>query len=321
MTLQSTINEFLTHCQFEKNLSPKTIEAYTTDLDQFFNFISNEGIRDDIRKIDKAILKEYLQELSSFKTKTIKRKMACLQVMFNYLEYENDDFYSPFHRIKIRLKDAFTLPTVMTIDEVRQILNMLYLPLNSVDPKKYKYKSIVRDIAVVELLFATGMRVSELCQLQINDIDLKQGIIKIFGKGSKERMIQICQQETIQALQNYITFFSDQIKPEQPFFINRLGNGLSTQSVRIMVKNYIKRSEINKRITPHTFRHTFATLLLEENVDIKYIQTFLGHSSIATTQIYTHVNTEKQRQILLTKHPRQKIRVEQYFALERHTNN
>jgi len=309
MTLQTTISEFLTHCQFEKNLNAKTIEAYTTDLKQFLNFVVSEDARKDVQKIDKVILKKYLQELSSFKTKTIKRKMACLKAMFNYLEYENDDFYSPFRRLKIRLKDAFILPTVMNIDEVRQILNTLYQSLNNIDKEKYKYKSMVRDIAVVELLFATGMRVSELCHLRLNDVDLKQGIIKIFGKGSKERMIQICQQETIHALQNYINLFSKQLQFDQPFFINRLGNNLSTQSVRIMIKNHIKQSKINKHITPHTFRHTFATLLLEESVDLKYIQTLLGHSSITTTQIYTHVNTEKQKEILLTKHPRRKIRV------------
>ena len=309
MTLQLTINEFLTHCKFEKKLSSKTIKAYTTDLKQFLNFLANEEISKDVQKIDKIILKEYIQKLSSFKTKTIKRKIACLKAMFSYLEYENDDFFSPFHRLKIRLKDAFVLPTVMNIDEVRQILNMLYQPLNVTDPKKYQYKSMVRNVAVVELLFATGIRVSELCQLQVNDIDLNQCTIKILGKGSKERMIQICQQETIQALHNYANLFSDQIQSNQPFFVNRLGNGLSTQSVRIMIKNYAKQSEINKRITPHTFRHTFATLLLEENVDIKYIQTLLGHSSITTTQIYTHVNTEKQKEILSTKHPRRKINI------------
>ena len=309
MTLQLTINEFLTHCKFEKKLSYKTIKAYTTDLKQFLNSLANEEISKDVQKIDKTILKEYIQKLSSFKTKTIKRKIACLKAMFSYLEYENDDFFSPFHRLKIRLKDTFVLPTVMNIDEVRQILNMLYQPLMVTDPKKYQYKSMVRNVAVVELLFATGMRVSELCQLQVNDIDLNQCTIKILGKGSKERMIQICQQETIQALHNYANLFSDQIQSNQSFFVNRLGNGLSTQSVRIMIKNYAKQSEINKRITPHTFRHTFATLLLEENVDIKYIQTLLGHSSITTTQIYTHVNTEKQKEILSTKHPRRKINI------------
>ena len=273
MTLQTTINEFLTHCKFEKNLNSKTLKAYKTDLSQFLNFIENEDVRGDIRKIDKTILKKYLQKLSSLKTKTIKRKMACLKAMFNYLEYENDDFYSPFRRLKIRLKEAFVLPTVMTIDEIRQILNTLYQSLDTMDRKTQKYKSMVRNIAVIELLFATGMRVSELCQLKISDVDLEQNSLKIFGKGNKERVIQICQEETIQALQSYINLFSHHDQPDQPFFINRLGNDLSTQSVRIMVKNLIKQSNINKHITPHTFRHSFATLLLEEDVDIKYIQT------------------------------------------------
>jgi len=309
MTLQTAINEFLAHCQFEKNLNSKTITAYTIDLKQFSNFIENEDSSTDVRKIDKIILKKYLQKLSSLKTKTIKRKMACLKAMFNYLEYENDDFYSPFRRLKIRLKDAFVLPTVMTIDEIRQILNMLYQSLNTIEKKTQKYKSMVRDIAVIELLFATGMRVSELCQLKISDVDLEQNSLKIFGKGNKERVIQICQRETIRALQSYINLFSHPLQPNQPFFINRLGSSLSTQSVRIMVKNLIKQSNINKHITPHTFRHSFATLLLEEDVDIKYIQTLLGHSSITTTQIYTHVSTEKQKKILLTKHPRRKIKI------------
>jgi len=309
MTLKKTINEFLTHCKFEKNLNSKTLKAYKTDLSQFLNFIESEGLCMDVRKIDKVSLKKYLQKLSSLKMKTIKRKMACLKAMFNYLEYENDDFYSPFRRLKIRLKDAFVLPTVMTIDEIRQILNMLYKSLHCIDKKTYKYKSMVRDIAVVELLFATGMRVSELCQLKVGDVDFEQNSIRIFGKGNKERVIQICQRETIRALQSYINLFSHPLQPNQPFFINRLGSRLSTQSVRIMVKNLIKQSNINKHITPHTFRHSFATLLLEEDVDIKYIQTLLGHSSITTTQIYTHVSTEKQKKILLTKHPRRKIKI------------
>jgi integrase/recombinase XerD len=312
MTLQTTINEFLNHCQFERKLNSKTVNAYKTDLKQFLDFTTNKGICKDVRKIKKHTLKEFLQSLSSFKTKTIKRKIACLKAMFSYLEYENDNFSNPFHRIKIRLKDAFTLPTVMNIDEIQQLLKLLYQNLNTINPQKYQYKSAVRDIAVVELLFATGIRVSELCQLQISDIDLEHGILKIFGKGSKERLIQVCQKETIQALWHYVNVFSNQIQSGRPFFINRLGNGLSAQSVRLMIKNYIKQSEIKKQITPHTFRHTFATLLLEEDVDIKYIQTILGHSSITTTQIYTHVNTEKQKEILLTKHPRRRIKIKCY---------
>jgi integrase/recombinase XerD len=308
MTLQDAINGFLNHCQFEKKLSTQTMEAYFTDLSQFQNFTLGKKVFSNIHEIEKTVLKEYIQELSSFKTKTIKRKIATLKAMFNYLEYENDDFYSPFHRIKIRLKDSFLLPTVMNMSEVQQILSILYKNLNTCTQNNtYKYKTLIRDIAVIELLFASGMRVSELCQLTASDINLEEGVIKILGKGSKERIIQICQNEIIKALSIYKNLYREQIQIESPFFINRLGKGLSTQSVRLMIKNYTKQTEINKHITPHTFRHTFATLLLEEDVDIKYIQSLLGHSSIAVTQIYTHVNTEKQKQILSSKHPRRKM--------------
>jgi integrase/recombinase XerD len=196
----------------------------------------------------------------------------------------------------------------MNMNEVQQILNVLYKNLNNCNhDDAYKYKTIIRDIAVIELLFASGMRVSELCQLTASDINLEEGVIKILGKGNKERIIQICQNETIKALRVYRNLYFEQIQVESLFFINRLGRGLSAQSVRLMIKNYIKQTEINKHITPHTFRHTFATLLLEEDVDIKYIQSLLGHSSISVTQIYTHVNTEKQKQILSSKHPRRKM--------------
>ena len=308
MTLQDAINGFLNHCQFEKKLSSQTIEAYSIDLSQFSNFALHKKVLSNIQEIEKIVLKEYIQELSSFKTKTIKRKVATLKAMFNYLEYENDNFYSPFHRIKVRLKESFLLPTVMNMNEVQQVLNVLYKNLNDCTQRDtYKYKALIRDIAVVELLFASGMRVSELCQLTVNNINLEDGIIKILGKGNKERIIQICQNETIKALLACKNLFFEQTQIESPFFINRLGKRLSTQSVRLMIKNYIKQTEINKHITPHTFRHTFATLLLEEDVDIKYIQSLLGHSSIAVTQIYTHVNTEKQKQILSSKHPRRKM--------------
>jgi len=155
--------------------------------------------------------------------------------------------------------------------------------------------------------FATGVRVSELCNLRPEDVDLRNGKIKVLGKGGKERVIQICQAEALSALREYYRLFSPAIKNRFFFFINRLGSPLSPQSVRLMVRGYSQKAGISKPVTPHTFRHTFATLLLEEDVDIKYIQHLLGHSSISTTQIYTHVNSVKQKKILATKHPRRKM--------------
>jgi integrase/recombinase XerD len=196
----------------------------------------------------------------------------------------------------------------MTISEVSKILNVVYKEeKETVNPTSYHQKELIRNITVLELLFATGIRVSELCSLKVKDVDLKNWTIKVFGKGSKERVIQICEQEVKVLLKKCFTLYRPDNENVNCFFINRVGAPLSTQSVRLMIHKYVKQAGLEKRITPHTFRHTFATLLLEEDVDIRYIQNLLGHSTITTTQIYTHVNSEKQKKILATKHPRRKL--------------
>lgn len=306
--IRVAIENFLFHCRYEKNLSTKTINAYEIDLNQFRLFIEEKKSLCSIEEIGKEHIKDYIQHISYFKQKTVKRKMASLKAMFNYLEYEQDDFNNPFRKIKIRLKEAQTLPTVMTIKEVKTILEFLYNEQNkNKQPEKYQYKAQIRNTAMVELLFGTGIRVSELCGLKAEDVDLKTNRIKVLGKGNKERIIQLCDSELKASLKNYFQMHKREIENSGYFFTNRLKNPISTQSVRIMLKKSIEKIGLSKKITPHTFRHTFATLLLEENVDIRYIQNILGHSTITTTQIYTHVNTAKQKQILMTKHPRRKF--------------
>lgn len=168
--------------------------------------------------------------------------------------------------------------------------------------------NIIRHIAVLELLFATGIRISELCSIRNCDIDLKEGLILIHGKGSKERLIQIPNKSVLLSLRTYYDSKSLS-RNTKYFFTNRLDNRLSEQSVRFMIRKYTSMAGIEEKITPHMFRHTFATMLLEEDVDIRYIQKILGHSSIITTQIYTHVSSNKQRDILDRKNPRNKIKV------------
>jgi len=165
----------------------------------------------------------------------------------------------------------------------------------------------LRDRAILETLFATGIRVSELCSLKVKDISIDDGVIKIMGKGAKERIVQIRNSEVISSLQRYQT--SNKFESEY-FFVNRQAARISEQSVRFMIRRLCNTADVPQHITPHMFRHSFATLLLEEDVDIRYIQRMLGHSSIQTTQIYTQVTMEKQRQILTLKHPRNKIRLE-----------
>lgn len=303
-TMEEALEDFIFHCKYEKGLSGKTMKAYQIDLSQLEEYLRMEFSVGKIEMVTKEMIKSYLQTISDYKYKTIKRKIASMKTFFAFYEFENETFINPFRKLKIRLKEPQVLPTVMCCNEVKRILNFLYQErMKNKKNDSYAYKSQTRNIAIVELLFATGIRVSELCQLQYKDIDLTNGTIKVYGKGNKERIIQICSKEVISVLKDYYDFF----KPDSYFFINRLGHEISPQSVRLLVRRCTNTLNLSKHITPHTFRHTFATLLLEEDVDIKYIQNLLGHSSIVTTQIYTHVNLSKQKKILSNKHPRNKF--------------
>lgn len=298
------IRAYLQHCQLEKGLNQKTIKAYQIDLSQFSRYI-----RCDLCICDKAVIQNYLSLLhNQYKIKSVKRKIASLKAFFTYLVDEEILLYSPFEKIRIKLHEPFILPKTIPLSTINLILQNAYAKKNSfINRSTYQYRACLRDIAILELLFATGMRVSELCSLGSNSIDLRSGVIKIYGKGSKERIIQVGNPAVLSAVCTYYDAFSKTIHEIGWFFINRLGKPLSAQSVRNMINMYVELAGIDQHITPHMFRHSFATLLLEEDVDIRYIQQLLGHSSITTTQIYTHVTSKKQRDILATKHPRNKI--------------
>lgn len=295
---------YLQHCRREKGLSLKTIKAYRIDLTQFSRYIGS-----DIYICDKVTIQNYLSLLhNQYKIKSVKRKIASLKAFFTYLVDEDIISSSPFARLRIKLHEPFILPKTISLGTIDLILQNAYKRKKTfTNRSSYQYNACLRDIAVLELLFATGMRVSELCSLVPDSIDLRNGVIKIYGKGSKERIIQVGNPDVLFAVCSYYNAFSSKIQEIGWFFVNRLGNPLSAQSVRNMINMYVKLAGIDQHITPHMFRHSFATLLLEEDVDIRYIQQLLGHSSITTTQIYTHVTSKKQRDILATKHPRNKI--------------
>ena len=297
--VKTVIEDFLCHCEFEKKLDRKTLNAYKADLLQF---VSNIGYL-NISEVAKDVLRRYLQSISHFKHKTIKRKLATIKALLNYYEFENEWYNNPMRKMKIRMREPVRLPTVMNLDEVKSLIDIVYNQRLDYEMETFSYQMATRNIAIIELLFASGMRVSELCGLRICDIDIKQGYVRIVGKGNKERIIDISQEATLAAIKEWLKE-RDTDDTQAPLFISRLGNKLSTQSVRLLIKKLTVSSKIKKRITPHTFRHTYATLLLEEGIDITYIQHLLGHSSIVTTQIYTHVNLHKQHEILKDKHPR-----------------
>jgi integrase/recombinase XerD len=304
--LETASNDFFTHCKVEKNLSPKTLKAYQIDLKQLQKFLLERDYSMDLSKISKVEIREYLGEISNLKPKSIKRKIATIRAMFNYLEFEDKITVSPLRKMRIRLKEPKVLPRSLSINEVLEIFKRAYAnKKNATKLSKYQKLEALRNIVVVELLFGTGARVSEIANLKDENVDIPQGTIILKGKGSKERVIQICNVEALKALAAYRKAFNKQISKAQNYFlINRFGSKLSDQSIRIIIKNLTTQASLSKHVTPHWFRHSFGTLLLENDVDIKYIQLLLGHSSITTTQIYTHVNKEKQKQILETRHPR-----------------
>jgi integrase/recombinase XerD len=292
-------SQFITHCKYQKGLNNKTIKAYSIDLRQYSIFSNG--------KIEKEMLMHFIEHLhKSYKLKTVKRKIATLKAFVNYLYFEEIIEHNPFSKIRTTFKQPLILPKTIPLNDINKILKCVYAQSGYAN-SKYQRKTVMRDISILELLFATGARVSEVCSLKADCISINDGYIKIYGKGSRERVIQIENKEVIKALLDYEKAFSYSIFSTGYFFVNKLNSRISEQSVRFMLKKYAKKANYNKNVTPHMFRHSFATLLLEEDVDIRYIQKLLGHSSITTTQIYTHVSTAKQKEILAAKHPRNKI--------------
>ncbi len=303
-TLETITKQYLNYCKVHKNLDSKTIKAYRIDLEQFLSIIPVTEL-----PVDKETLMLYLSKIHEmYQPRTVKRKIASVKALFHYLEYEEIIENNPFNKIDLTFRQPKRLPKTIPANVIQTFLTTLYKEKTNAKTL-YQQKCIIRDIAVMELLFATGMRISELCSLKQENLDLENKTVLIFGKGAKERMLQIGNDEVITALATYKTYFFDELSQTDWLFVNRLQNRLSEQSVRYMINHYVSTAGIEMHITPHMFRHSFATLLLEADVDIRYIQKMLGHSSITTTQIYTSVSMNKQKEILEVKHPRNGMKV------------
>lgn len=295
------ITTFLNYCTNRKALNHKTVKAYSIDLKQFLVFSHNS--------FDKQAICDYIAFLhNNFKPKTVKRKIATLKAFTHYLMIEEIIQINPFNKIDSSFREPTLLPKTIPLNIINDMLCAAYSEYADAGTD-YSRKQHLRDIAVMEILFATGARVSEICSLTPDTVDLTNHNIKIYGKGSKERIIQIENADVLKILSDYCSAFREDIQSSGYIFVNKLHKRLTEQSVREIINKYAKSSGSNMHITPHMFRHSFATLLLEEDVDIRYIQKILGHSSITTTQIYTHVAMSKQKEILSVKHPRNKISV------------
>ena len=296
------VENYLNYCQYQKRLTGKTLKAYRIDLNQFYTYMQFKNLK------NKKDISVYIQQLhTTYKPRTVKRKIAAIKAFYTYLEKQDFLKENPFHKIDYRFKEPIRLPKTITLHELNHLYQSLYAY-----SKQTSNRVITRDIAILELLICTGIRVSEVSHLLKSNVFIRENTIIINGKGSKERIIYIDNQNLIQSLLSYQRLFQDEIEKRPYFFINRLGHHLSEQSIRFMIVKYCHLFHIDSHITPHMFRHTFATMMLEEDVDIRYIQEILGHSSITTTQIYTHMSAHKQKEIMSHKNPRNKIH--HYFS-------
>lgn len=303
-SLNELITGYIEYCEYRKRLNAKTLKAYQIDLKQYADFCTTSSESFSKKSVDNFITS--LHRL--YKPKTVKRKIASLKAFFHYMEYMELLDTNPFDKLDIRFREAKLLPKAIPFHSIQLFLSTLYKQKEHAI-SEYQFRCCIRDIAVIELLFATGMRISELCSLKPSDIDLESQNILIYGKGAKERILQVANPEVISALTFYQKNFNKDIDACGYFFVNRLQHRLSEQSVRYMINRYATLAGIDLHITPHMFRHSFATLLLEQDVDIRYIQKMLGHSSISTTEIYTHISNSKQKDILSRKHPRNLIKI------------
>lgn len=300
MKVREHVTLYLEYCKYRKELDDKTVKAYRIDLRQFFEYI-------ELDEPQKANIENYITMLhKTYKQKTIKRKLASIKAFYNYLEDEEFINENPFRKIKVKFKEEIVLPRIIMREEIEDLLNYMYNSTNKIE----KYSLWLRDLAVVETFFATGARVYEISNIKKDCIDLNSGLICLKGKGNKERYIQIGSSDVLELLKKYYEANEEAINNSGYFFINSRGRRFTEQSIRLMLKKYVAEAGIKRKITPHMFRHSVATFLIEEEVDISCVQRILGHSSIKTTQIYIHVAAKRQAEILRNKHPRNKMKID-----------
>lgn len=294
-SISSSIWKYLGYCEEQKHLSANTMRAYKIDMKQFIFFLKERQLENtSVTAITKEILKEFVGQLQKrYASRTCRRKIACVKAFFNYLEFEDIISINPFRKIRIKLQEAKTLPKTMKKQEIKSQLRYVYW-LISIAKTGYQKFFALRLAAIYELLIGTGIRIGELCKLKTSDIDIDNRNIRILGKGGKERIVYLTSDVLITALVQYKEI-AEKDGEKTEFFFRGCHQEYITEDC---ARNWIKRigqKTIEKRVTPHMFRHTFATALLEKGVDIRYIQELLGHSSIKTTMIYLHLENTSIR--------------------------
>lgn len=289
------IEEYLRYLKIEKGLSDASISSYNQDLKKYSQFLEDQNVT-RVDSITAETLVSFLQFLTSENksAKTIRRMQSTLKNFHQFLQIERITENNPALRLQTPREEK-ALPVVLTIEEMERLLQ---------SPDQTTQG--IRDNAMMELLYASGLRVSELINLNISDLNLEMGFIHVYGKGEKERIVPTTEY-VAKKLTNYIKNYRLKLLKDEnidTLFLTNRGKGFTRQGLWKTIKKYVRESGIDKNITPHTFRHSFATHLIENGADLRAVQEMLGHSDISTTQIYTQISAGKIREMYKQFHPR-----------------
>ena len=289
------IETFLDSLWLEKNLSQNTLESYKNDLNKFRNFLEKNN--KSVLKADHFLILSFLSFLldKGFSSKTVSRNISSLKSFFKYLISVEHIKINPMLNIDAP-KSGLFLPTTLTVEETQQILDAP----NELRPIE------MRDKAMLYTLYATGMRISELISLNMHNVDLTRGSVQVIGKGGKERLIPLTN-DAINMIKKYLTNARDKLskgKDHNNIFVSTHGKQISRHSFWHRIKVYLKKVDVKKEVHPHTLRHAFATHMLNNGADLRSVQLLLGHSDLATTQIYTHVAQAEVKNLHKKHHPR-----------------
>lgn len=293
--LKRELERFLTYLVAEKNASPHTLDKYRREIQQFLSFLEAQGIQ-DWADVDRLLLRRYMAWLNSkgYVKASVSRRLSELRSFGRFLLREGIVSYNPFRSVSLPKVPKY-LPVPLSVPETVVLLSA---PDTSTPQG-------LRDRAILEVLYSGGLRVSELVGLNLTDLDWQRGELLVWGKGAKER-IALLGKPAMLALQAYVEYSRPQFlqgTATNALFLNRFGGRLTARSVMIMLKKYSRMVGLEKKVTPHTLRHTFATHLLDGGADLRSVQELLGHARLTTTQVYTHVSQSRAREVYLRAHP------------------
>ena len=291
------LSKFINYLKATKNLSSKTLAAYSSDLTQFISY-EHEILNPDI-----CSFISYLSGDLKLKDASIRRKIITLKIFYEYLLDNDLIASSPFKKLKFKFKQEKKLPKTLPVSEVNKLLQCFDIETSSLSI--FAQKEYIRDSALIDLLISTGIRIGEAAAITLDDIIVSERTLLIHGKGRKQRLIYISSSVTWNRIK---TLIKERLKASNNYlFVNRYDSPITPHGIEDIYKKYAKKAQINVRSTPHYLRHTFATNLLSNGADLRSVQEILGHASVATTQIYTEVTTNRKKQVLQKYNYRNKL--------------